>query len=464
MAIYKVSQPIDNTYNNYLINAINDGGSYEQVPLWQYRNQYNNILSYSPVLFLFPSTKKNNNLYTIIPNSLSGFTTTRSSTGSYFNRNGNLLSAQNNEPRLSFVGSTGVFQGVLIEASSTNRMLQTLSYSSPWLFSVTHQNTNDLFLFNSGKNLKVLVNDSINANAASMCMRQSITIFSGVNSLSFYVKKTTEHSSIGVWGFDSGGSYSVGYDVNTLTVSRPSTTSRFTNRVGGITPLGNNIFYCYEIFTSSFSGVTTLGFSPTTSGSQSMVAGQEISISCIQLEGQYPSSFIPTTATTITRSTDLIISPTLNYSSTRWSVFFDIEYLYDFTSAQTGDVYSNPLIWYFRRLNSSSVNFWNQADQQNLGSLVFGANAVKRFRCIISCNGSSINTFINGTKTGTSIVPTSLSSFQNFLNSNTYSVRSSKVNLMGSFDGGHVIRFISVYDYQLDDTSSIILTTINNTL
>jgi hypothetical protein len=290
----------DNTYLNYLTRVINDGGSYEPVPLYQYKEQYDKLQLFNPVLFLFPSAQKNNNLYTVTPNNLTGFTMSRTSTGNYFNRNGNLLTAQNNEPRLSYLGSTRLFQGVLIEPSSTNRVLNNVSYSASWDISNVHQITDDLFLFNSGKNLKVLTNDSISSNATSMCIRQGITIFSGVNSLSFYVKQTTSHGSISVWGFESVvGSYSVNFDVNTLTVSRVQTSARYTNRIGGVVPLGNNIFYCYEIFTSSVSGSTSLGFSPTTSGSQTMVAGQEISISCIQLEGQYPTSFIPTTGTNV---------------------------------------------------------------------------------------------------------------------------------------------------------------------
>jgi hypothetical protein len=450
----------DNTYLNYLTRVINDGGSYEPVPLYQYKEQYDKLQLFNPVLFLFPSAQKNNNLYTVTPNNLTGFTMSRTSTGNYFNRNGNLLTAQNNEPRLSYLGSTRLFQGVLIEPSSTNRVLNNVSYSASWDISNVHQITDDLFLFNSGKNLKVLTNDSISSNATSMCIRQGITIFSGVNSLSFYVKQTTSHGSISVWGFESVvGSYSVNFDVNTLTVSRVQTSARYTNRIGGVVPLGNNIFYCYEIFTSSVSGSTSLGFSPTTSGSQTMVAGQEISISCIQLEGQYPTSFIPTTGTNVTRSVDSLSSPILNYNTNQWSVFFDIEYLYDFTKPETADVSANPLIWYFRRLNNSAVNFWNQNAQQNLGSFTFSpANSVKRFRCIISFNGSTINTFINGVKIGDQVTPTNPTPFQNFLNTNTYRLVTTKGNLMGMFDGPHTIRNMVIYDYQLNDEQSINLT------
>jgi hypothetical protein len=449
----------DINYLNYIRRVVNDGGSFEQVPLVQYKEQYDKIMMYNPVLHLFPTSQKNNNLYTITPDNLTGFTTTRSTTGNYFNKNGVMITAPNNTPRLSYVGSTNIFQGVLIEPVSTNRVLNNLSYSSAWNTSVIHQITNDLFLLNSGKNLKVNINDSINSNSNSMCISQSITIFSGANTLSFYIKKTSDHGSIGLWGFSaiSGSSYSVGFDVNTLTVFRPVTSDRFTNRVAGITPLGNNIFYCYETFTSSFSGTTSLGFSPTSSGSQSMVAGQEISISGIQLEGSNPTSFISTSGSSVTRSGDNIFSPILNYNSNQWSSFFEIEYLYDFRG-QNADVSASPLIWYFRRFNASGVNFWNQNAQQNLGSLSFSNNSQKRFRCIISFNGSTISTFVNGTKVGNQITPTNPTPFQNFLNTNTYRIVSAKANLDNSVDSPHIVKGIAVYNYQLDDEQSINLT------
>jgi hypothetical protein len=181
----------------------------------------------------------------------------------------------------------------------------------------------------------------------------------------------------------------------------------------------------------------------------------------IQVENySFATSYMPTANTTASRGVETITSPLLNYSTSQWSIFFDIEYLSDYV-ANTGDISGNPLYWYFRRLSSTQVNFHNQADQQGLGSFGFSpANSQKRFKCILSFNGSTINTFINGTKTGTSIAPPSLSIFQTLFSAGINRVISTKVNLVGALDSSHVVKFIATYNYQLDDQSSIFLTTI----
>jgi hypothetical protein len=181
----------------------------------------------------------------------------------------------------------------------------------------------------------------------------------------------------------------------------------------------------------------------------------------IQVENySFATSYIPTVNTTVGRNGDDIQSPFLNYSTSAWTIFFEIEYLSDYV-ANNGDISGNPLYWYFRRLSSTQVNFHNQADQQGLGTYNFSpANSQKRFKGIISFNGSTINTFINGTKTGTSITPTSLSTFQNLFSAGINRIRSTKVDLIGALDNSHVVKFIATYNYQLDDQSSIFLTTV----
>jgi hypothetical protein len=181
----------------------------------------------------------------------------------------------------------------------------------------------------------------------------------------------------------------------------------------------------------------------------------------IQVENySFATSYIPTTTVTASRSGDTIQSPLLNYATSAWSIFFEIEYLYDYV-ANTGDVSGNPLWWYFRRTSTTGVNLWNQANQQNFGSLSFSpANSQKRFRCILSFNGSTINSFINGTKTGNAIVPTSLSTFQTLFSAGTNRIQSTKVDLVGALDNSHVIKWMATYNYQLDDQSSIFLTTL----
>jgi uncharacterized delta-60 repeat protein len=444
--------------------VLNDSGTTITINNADFYKEYYKLISPSPSVLTFPYSYKTSKLYSLIPQSgTSDFTFSRNGSATYFNENGVLTTIGNNLPRLNYDPLTKVYEGPLIEPSSVNYFLQTLSFSSPWIFSSTQQVTDDLFLLNSGKNMKVLVNDSINSSANSLCIRQSQTniIKQGYNSLSFFVKKTTNHNSIGVWGYTTGASYNVSFNVDTLTVSRPITSAVFTSRVGGVIPIGNDIFYCYESFSASTNLTPSMGFSPTSSGSNSMVAGQEISIAGIQMENrQFPTTFIPTSGSTVTRPEDIISSPLLNYNTSAYTIFFDIEYLYDYV-ANTGDVSADPLIWYFRRLSTTQVNFWNQNNQQTLGTFSFSpANSVKRFKCILKFDGQRITTYVNGTRTGNSITPTSVIPYQNYLSSNLYKLRASKVNLTGSFDGSHVLKSFAIYPEYLSDEMSVYLTTI----
>jgi hypothetical protein len=121
----------------------------------------------------------------------------------------------------------------------------------------------------------------------------------------------------------------------------------------------------------------------------------------------------------------------------------------------------NPLIWYFRRLTKSSVNFWNQNAQQNLGSFSFSpANRVKRFKGILKFDGTRISTFVNGTKVGNNITPTNLTPFLTYFSSNQYRLTSRKVNLTGALDSSHVIKSFAVFPELLSDEMSTYLTTI----
>jgi len=241
-----------------------------------------------------------------------------------------------NVPRLDYL--SGLTPNILLEPQTTNFILNSQTITNTWGISGPHQVTNDLFLLNSGKNLKVLTSDSINNNASSMCIRTlglSNIIKSGVNTLSFFLKKTSNHNSLTVWGFVASGgtgtgSYTVNFNVDTLVVSRPQTATRFTNRSGAIIPLGNNIFYCYESFTSDANYTIPLGFSPTTSGSFTMVPGQEMSIGGFQMEQRaHPTSYVPTLTSSATRNSDRVTLTGLTSNgilSSGGTWFFDVNF------------------------------------------------------------------------------------------------------------------------------------------
>jgi hypothetical protein len=472
MAIFKNSPPLPNDYQSYLRRVIADGGAYEPVPTAQFLDQYNTLIAYNPSMMLFPSAEKTLFLYSVIPNSASfNYTSSRSSnSGSYFNSNGVLQFAVPNEPRLTYTVSTvNQFKGVLIEPNSKNWHLHGQSMGS------------DMPTFNQG-----------GAAAPTRSVALDIPSPSGLYNAALVTGGTG--STVGTWGIynlipqgilsgssicgsifaraGSNSTFALTYanltGTGTLTSYFDLSNGTTTTAGARIENWGNGWYRCIMApFTLSANANASFNLgvyvTPNTStGTWSTdYTGKTMYFYGIQLENySFATSYIPTTTTTASRSGDTIQSPLINYAASAWSIFFEIEYLTDY-AANSGDVSGDPLIWYFRRLSSTGVNFWNQNAQQTLGSFSFSpANSQKRFKCILSFNGSTINTFINGTKTGNAIVPTNLSPYQTLFSANTNRLRSSKIDLVGALDGSHVIRWMVTYNYQLDDQSSIFLTTL----
>ena len=461
---------LDNNYQAYLQRAIADGGTYEPVPTVQFINDYNKLVAYNPSTLFFPSTKKTGFLYTLTPNTASGnFTYTRSSTsGSYFDRNTVLRFAVANEPRLTYTpGTLNQFKGALIEPQSRNWHL----YGETMGTGMLAFNGGGATIPTCSVALDVLSPAGL-YNAAKVTGGSGSTGNWGIYNI--IPQGILSGSSICGSIFAKAGSNSI-FMLNYANQTGTGTANSFFDLSTGTTPTagakmenwGNGWYRCIMApFTlnASASAAFNIGvyISPNTASNtwSTDYTGKTMYFYGIQVENySFATSYIPTTTVTVARNGDTVQSPLLNYVTSAWSIFFEIEYLYDYVFF-TGDVSGNPLYWYFRRLSSTQVNFWNQADQQNLGTYTFSpANSQKRFKCILSFNGSTINTFINGTKTGNAITPPSLSTFQTLFSANTNKVRSSKVDLAGILDSSHVVKFIATYNYQLDDQSSVFLTT-----
>ena len=463
--------PLNNNYQDYLQRAIADGGTYEPVPTVQFINDYNKLVAYNPSTLFFPSTKKTGFLYALNPNTASGnFTCSRSDiSGSYFDKNIVLRFAEANEPRLTYTpGTLNQFKGVLVESPSKNWHLygETMGTGmATFNFIPAPSPTRSValdVLSPAGQYNAVIVTGG-SGSSSQWGIYQIIPqgILSGSSICGSVFARAGSNSTFALqYANQTGtGPATSFFDLSTGTTPTAGAKMEYW---------GNGWYRCIMApFTlnantnASFNIGVYISPNTTTSVWSTDYTGKTIYFYGIQLENySFATSYIPTTNTTASRGVEAINSPLLNYSTSQWSIFFDIEYLSDY-AANTGDITGNPLYWYFRRVNASTVNFHNQADQQTLGSYSFSpANSQKRFKGIISFNGSTINTFINGTKTGTSIAPPSLSTFQTLFSAGTNRVRSTKVNLIGALDSSHVVKWMATFNYQLDDQSSIFLTTI----
>lgn len=258
------------------------------------------------------------------------FTFSRSSSGSTrTNFNGIIENVSSNIPRLLYL-SANTCPGILFEPSRTNLVLASESLLSlPWVIGGNLSRATTNILSRSGVTITANINGSINNSGADLLSQaNAFNVTSGLTyTFSIIVKKTSNHNSIGIWCYSVAGTYSVNYNVDTL-VYTPTSNANFTNRSGGVIPLGDNSFLCWEKFNVVSSVISSIGFAPCNSASLIYSSGNSISLTAVQLEvGSFPTTYIPTQASIVTRSSDLITNGLNNRFlnlGTKGTILFDV--------------------------------------------------------------------------------------------------------------------------------------------
>jgi len=275
-----------------------------------------------PSLFLDFANKKN------LKDRISGnnlITFTRSSTGTYVNSVGIITSNAANVPRFEHNPSTGESLGLLIEDSRTNSLKYSNSFStggagnwgSVGAFCVFTQNqTGPDGVSNSAWTID---DQSTAADAAGFEQSVSITPSASTNyCLSIFAKQGTS-ASFDFYAFFTGtstkGSY-FNYNFSTDTLSATSADG------GGITPTiygkiqyPNGWYRLYFVVNDANSGLNNLLLYRIYPGTRDGgVTGTTLFYGA-QLEvGAFPTSYIPTVASTVTRSVDIASITGTNFS------------------------------------------------------------------------------------------------------------------------------------------------------
>jgi hypothetical protein len=170
----------------------------------------------------------------------------------------------------------------------------------------------------SGVNLTVGASGSIGSAGSrytSPLLTPALNLASGSTyTISFFLKKTTAHTIGGYYatiggaaagdlggGFDVSGSFSSGSIYNSALT---------TNRIRRVERWGTDVFRCSETFTMTASGtIEKINLGVLTAVNSTTVAptGTTMGFAAPQLElGSVPTSFIPTTTGTGSRSADVV--------------------------------------------------------------------------------------------------------------------------------------------------------------
>jgi hypothetical protein len=236
----------------------------------------------------------------------SGLMLTRGSSATYFDVNGRIAVAGANSARMDFNPSTREPRGLLLEKASTNLMLQSSDWTaSPWLadgMSVVRDGT-----FAGLDRFRVAGNDPAATQIWGRAA-QHWTINSGqAYALTFFAERGSQTSArIFVW-YGPGSEAIIDYNLTNGTWQIVNQNVVSVRSVI-VEPVGTG-YRVGVVFESTTSGTMSLGIGP-----RSSVVGDYIYATGAQLEvGSSHSSYIPTTASTATRTEDA-----LSINDLRW--------------------------------------------------------------------------------------------------------------------------------------------------
>jgi len=376
----------------------------------------------APSLLIVPYRSKTGKLYSQIPTSGAGdFTVTRNTEARRFNSAGLIASVASGIPRLDYYtsGGTAGCPALLVEPAGTNSILQSTDSASGWTLSNSMTRATIDVIGVSGVNLTVGTSGSIGSTGSrytSPLLTPALNLASGSTyTISFFLKKTTTHTIGGYYatiggaaagdlggGFDVSGSFSSGSIYNSALT---------TNRIRRVERWGTDVFRCSETFTMTASGtIERINLGVLTAVNSTTVAptGTTMGFAAPQLElGSVPTSFIPTTAGTGSRSADVIsVSGAVSGSigQTEGTIYAEFvntlvasyaeSYMYRVFADANNEIWARKEgggnTYSFRwRANSQNTNFLNVAVPNGVSKIAFG---YKSGDTALFLNGSQVAT------------------------------------------------------------------------
>ena len=266
-------------------------------------------------------------------------TFTRASTATFFNSAGTLTSAAVNEARFDYNPSTLAAQGLLIEESRTNLCLDSADLaagdrgSSTGWYAITRASiTSNVVTAPDGTTTadKIVADSTNNTHfAANRTTAGSTTNTNPITVSGFFKAAELSFSSILI---TEGTTYSrnaiVFFDLSAGTATVPTVAGGAASASATITPVGNGWYRC--TLTVTLGGTDTrveIRAYPTNSASTATFTGNSVDgvyAWGFQIEaGAFPTSYIPTATTALTRSADVASVNTLSpwYNATEGTLY-----------------------------------------------------------------------------------------------------------------------------------------------
>jgi hypothetical protein len=244
-------------------------------------------------------------------------TFTRSSTATFFDETGVLRTANNDVPRFDYNPVTLAAQGLLIEESRTNLLTYSDDFAdASWTKTRATITSNATSAPDGTTNGDHLVEDATPANSHFITAISTSFVSNTIYNCSIFVKSdgSGRRLQIAFPNTAFGLTTRVNFNVDTQTVTAG------TNSTGSITSVGGGWYRCAATMTATATASTAIFFSLANTDASSLAAAtyngdgtSGIFIWGAQLEaGAFPTSYIPTTTTALTRAADVASVNTLS--------------------------------------------------------------------------------------------------------------------------------------------------------
>jgi len=249
-------------------------------------------------------------------------TFTRASTATYFDSTGTLQSAAIDAPRFDYNPSTLAAQGLLIEEARTNLVLQSEDFATTWSTTTTIVTADATTAPDGGVNADKIAADT---STGLHLIQQSSSYTSGVAYTFSVFVKAAEYDTVRFQLSSAAFGVTVVWQFNTATqtVTPVTGTSGTTFSWSSV----NNGWYRL-VLTAQATATASASFSLLViSPSGSSYTGDGTSglyLWGAQIEaGAFPTSYIPTTTTALTRAADVASVNTLSpwYNATEGTLF-----------------------------------------------------------------------------------------------------------------------------------------------
>jgi len=384
-------------------------------------------------------------------------TFTRSTPGTYFGDDGLIKTASAHEPRFDHDPITGESLGLLIEGQRSNLVTYSEEFTNPlhWILSPARLMTSNSTVAPDGNTTADTMGVDSVGGTSSVYAYKSVTVSSGLTTFSGFFKKVPNKSDFIILEtsqFDStanGSSY--------FNVSTGELVSKSDNHISTFITKLNNEWNRFSITFNTSTDLTGLViFRLSSDGTSSTITRDGSSAVYIwgaQLEqGSFPTSYIPTSGSTVTRQPDTAQITGTNFSS--WynpiesTLFLNATSLkgnLGFTGvqlSQDGDFY--PLgLDISRKVDSSGIWFSIYRDYTNSifeYGLSGSNNESAKVSLSISSTGSTMS--VDGTLITPSLYSSRLGDMTTLGIGSLYNVQSM---------GGHISQFI-YYPTRLTNT------------